>query len=359
MIADNNLDPFAIDNINQMEMGWNDDFDGNLIVYLDRAEGASIAHPVVYKIVHDTTQNIKSQIIAVYPEQNSADPLVMNNTLSSIIKDYPAQSYGLILWSHGSAWFPKGTELNADSTKLKARIHTITKSFGKDGLDEMSITDLSNSLPLKFQFIIFDACYMGSIEVLYELRNKSDYIISSSTEILSSGYPYTDIMPLLFQQTINYSNLANTFYQSYEKHDGVMKSASVSVANTNNLHNLAQSVSMIMEDTPNLKLADYNYIQQFTLTDNKYLFDLKDFVYSISRNDKLLENFSRNLNNVIVFKASTKKMMDELGISSFSGLSVFIPNPNKNNLYEFYEKLEWFSDSKYDLYFSKFRYNYK
>ncbi len=31
-----------------MEAGWQD-FDGNLIVYIDRASGASPAHPLLYK----------------------------------------------------------------------------------------------------------------------------------------------------------------------------------------------------------------------------------------------------------------------------------------------------------------------
>jgi hypothetical protein len=39
----------------------------------------------------------------IYPEQNSAYKTVMNKVLKDIILEYPACSYGLILWSHGSA----------------------------------------------------------------------------------------------------------------------------------------------------------------------------------------------------------------------------------------------------------------
>ncbi len=357
MIADNNLDAFSVNDINEIEKGWSDAFNGNLIVYVDRAEGAMPSHPVVYKIEHDTCGTITSKIVQIYPEQNSANPSVMNTVLSKIITDYPAQSYGLVLWSHGTAWFPSGIELNKSQSNTRKRVFPITKSFAKDGTDEMNIIDLNKSLPIKFQFVIFDACYMGSVEVLYELKNKADYIISSSTEVLSSGYPYTSVVPLLYQQTVDYSKIADTFYQSYQNLDGVMQSATISVVNTSGLSDLVQSAYNIMYDSTNLKLANYNSIQQFTLNNNKYIFDLSSFVHSISDNKTMIEQFDASLKKTVIYKASTQKILDELIISNFSGLSVFIPNPNKNNIYEFYMQYQWYKDSNYDYYFNKFHYN--
>lgn len=357
MIADNNLDAFSITDINEMEKGWNNATDGNLIVYVDRAEGAVPSHPIVYKIENDTSETIVSKIIKVYPEQDSTDPYVMNEVLLNIINEYPAQSYGLILWSHGSAWFPKGTELNVSKSEIRKRILPLTKSFGKDGDNEMDIIDLKKSLPLKFQFLIFDACYMGSIEVLYELKDKAEYIISSPTEVLSSGFPYTSIVPLLFKQVINYENVADTYYQSYNKLDGIMKTASISVIKTSDLYGLAQSVNQIMSDSSNLLSVNLDSIQQFTIYNNRNIFDLKDFVYSVCNDSTLLNNFNKSLNNTIIFKASTPSIFDELRITSFSGLSVFIPNFNKNNYYEFYKKYQWYQDCNYSNYFIKFHFN--
>lgn len=58
----------------------------------------------------------------------------------------------------------------------------LTQSFGLDMSDELNINDLKKSLPVHSDFILFDACYMGSIEVLYELREKM--AISLILEIL-------------------------------------------------------------------------------------------------------------------------------------------------------------------------------
>ncbi|MCK9561468.1 MAG: clostripain-related cysteine peptidase, partial [Bacteroidales bacterium] len=77
MIADNNLDYFSVKNINEMEAGFNNNYNGNLLVYVDRAEGATPSHPIVYKISQDTTEAIMSEVAFVYEEQNSANETVM------------------------------------------------------------------------------------------------------------------------------------------------------------------------------------------------------------------------------------------------------------------------------------------
>ena len=55
-----------------------------------------------------------------YEKQNSADPDVMRSVIGEVVSQYPADSYGLVLWSHGTAWLPSDYQ-----NKLKA--------FGQDG----------------------------------------------------------------------------------------------------------------------------------------------------------------------------------------------------------------------------------
>ena len=55
----------------------------------------------------------------------------------------------------------------------------------------MELADFASALPLpnhrKWDFILFEGCYMGSVEVAYELKDKTEAIIASSTEIVSPG----------------------------------------------------------------------------------------------------------------------------------------------------------------------------
>ena len=63
---------------------------------------------------------------------------------------------------------------------------------GADGNRYMNISDLVTILSADavphFDFVLFDACFMQSIEVAYALRNFTDYYIGSPTEIPGPGH---------------------------------------------------------------------------------------------------------------------------------------------------------------------------
>ena len=58
------------------------------------------------------------------------------------------------------------------------------------------LRDVLAQLP-KFDYILFDACFMQSIEVAYELRHQADWMIGSPAEIPGPGAPYDSIMGAL------------------------------------------------------------------------------------------------------------------------------------------------------------------
>lgn len=70
--------------------------------------------------------------------------------------------------------------------------------FDKGSRDELSIKELKRALEFNhMDVLIFDACYMDQIEVLYELRNCADYIVASETVIPVRGMNYPTIMQLV------------------------------------------------------------------------------------------------------------------------------------------------------------------
>ncbi len=350
MIADNNLDYFSVKNINEMEAGFNNNYNGNLLVYVDRAEGATPSHPIVYKISQDTTEAIMSEVAFVYEEQNSANETVMTNSLLDIIQPYPAQSYGLILWSHGTAWYPEGaniSNLKNNDFDTTLRQSPYIKSFGKDGTDELCIKKLKNALPIHFDFILFDACYMGSVEVAYELKDNAHYIISSPTEVLSTGYPYQHIIEDLFEPHVNYEKIAHTFFISYDTLSSALQSATVSVIKTANLIHLAHAVSKIMNDTNKLQVTSVSKIQQYTANEKNFLFDIEDFICNITHDSNQIEACKKALDDVVVFKASTPSILGELKIKKFSGLSIYVPDSSNYIYYDYYKTLDWYKSSAY------------
>lgn len=351
MVADNNLDYFSVLDINEMEEGFSNSFDGNLIVYIDRANGASPSHPYLLKIKNDTTDNIVSEIVKVYPEQNSCDPSVFHSILSDIMELYSAQKYGLILWSHGTSWFPEGFELVDNRDKIVGKGNIITKSFGNDQYQQMDIISLTASVPVKLDYIIFDACYMGAIETIYELKDNADYIVGSPTEILSFGFPYKEALPFLFETSADLVSCANSFYNYYNNSTGIYKSATISVVKTSELNQLSDISRSLLTNSKyqGLKLSSF---QQYELSRSDLIFDFAQIFDSLSLDNETLKSFHKQLNKTVIYKASTEKLYDTLSVNKFSGLSIYYPDTSNHKLFNYYKTLKWYEDSGMDSFFN-------
>jgi hypothetical protein len=283
----------------------------------------------------------------VYKEHNSADASVMRRVLSDIIAACPAENYGLVLWSHGTGWLPAGDTILNQPGRAKPN------SFGRDDNTEMNIPDLKQALPRHFDFIIFDACYMGTVEVVYELRNNTDYILSSATEVLSAGYPYHDIVEKLFAASVEYPEVANIFFQSYATLEGAMQSASISVVKTSELPVLAEKVRRIMNDTAQLQCVNNSKIQKLSTYSNGLLFDFDDFMRQVSTNTDAYNEFNTAMSKAVIYKASSGSFLDNLQINTFSGMSIFIPDTSNITYHAFYKNFDWYQNSLYSNYFDK------
>ena len=101
LASDNNLYRFALQNLNDMKSAM-EGLDGNLLVYIDEANGTSR----LSKIENDGTE----RVIETYGKENSASAAVLRRVVDRVLTLYPAESYGLILWSHGMGWIPAGIE---------------------------------------------------------------------------------------------------------------------------------------------------------------------------------------------------------------------------------------------------------
>lgn len=105
MIADNDLDYFSDEDINEMEeIGSSDKVD--FIVIRDRLDTSKGIN--VYWIFKDEDRvRIRSPIVKVYDELDMCDTKTINETISYVINNFPSEKYALILWSHGSGAVPK------------------------------------------------------------------------------------------------------------------------------------------------------------------------------------------------------------------------------------------------------------
>lgn len=332
MAANNDLKADAIDCINKMEAGYN----GNkkLLVFIKTSDEKSF----ILKIKKDNTNEIVSDTIYIFGAENTSDPEFVSAVILKSRSLLPADNYGIILWSHASSWAPP---LNSFKTK----------SFGYDSGVEMDIIDLKNALPNDFAFIIFDACSMGSIEALYELKDNARYLIASPTAVLSNSYPYENILPHLFGNLNDLKLVAQKFVAYYKQFDGLYASATITVIDAKELKNFADKVKNLTMHYPPVSGYNAEQIQRFDY-DSKDRVNAYDFLSYLENNYQASQykEVSDQLSKVVLFKDNTEYFLGN-SIKIFSGISVYLPLIDDPMLY-YYKDLQWYNDSGWKKLFS-------
>jgi hypothetical protein len=171
-MGDNGLSSYADADIKELVAG-KDDIPENckIIIYADLANTL----PVIYELDAKEGKKVWKQFTE---EEDCTDSATILTNLKDIVRAFPARKYGLTFGSHGT-----GMELRR------------RKALGPDQshydkwLDIPTLRGVLEQLP-HMSYIFFDVCFMQSIEVAYELRKQTDWIIGSPAEIPSIGAPY-------------------------------------------------------------------------------------------------------------------------------------------------------------------------
>jgi hypothetical protein len=198
MDGDNNLYPYGVQNINQMEVAGSTN-NVNIIVLFD---GWNNGDTVLYRINHDPN-GYNSQIIstvlddqgAIIPSSNEVDmgdPQTLIHFGDWVRDDYPANNYCLILWDHGNGW-------KNDYKPVKSVCWDDTS--GGDCLTTAelrgALSTITNNGNNPINLIGFDACLMQMIEVGYEIAHYCEYMTGSEETIPVSGWNYEATLTVL------------------------------------------------------------------------------------------------------------------------------------------------------------------
>lgn len=342
MAADNNLSDFSAANINNALIGAAGDNlnGGNLLIYVDPANNV----PQLIRIAKNKQGVVEKQVVKTYAEHNSASPEIMQAVIDDVLSDrtYKADSYGLILWSHGTAWLPYD-------------INNYLRSFGDDHGSALTMDDLKRAIPDHlFDFILFDACYMSSIEVAYALKDKAKYILGSPTEILAEGMPYRFIIQDLFSDealSVLLTNVGHRFYTYYNEQQGGTHTASatVSLLKTEHLPQMAAVCREILRgkeesllDLPLQEIQQMDYLKQ---NPPHLLYDFDDYIVRVASAEQYA-HYAAVLAELIPYKEATKTAFYAIGITlpinRFSGLSVYAPQTALPKLNAWYKTQDWY-----------------
>ena len=251
MVAENSLSSNATTDVQEMLVGMNNDtlnVNDRLVIYLDDVKSPRIY--VVDKTTKKTLLSDLTPVITCEEDVNSASAEQLGAFVDYVKTHYPAESYGLVMWSHASGWIPStysGDRSSGTSSIRKAfgvdNGKNISTKYGGNNGHQMEIADMANVLEGKsFDFIFFDACVMQTIEVAYDLRHATNYLIASPAEIPAPGANYKTMVKAMFSKEDVTTRIMADYEREYRKSYGLV----ISSVNTSVLDDYATYMKSIV-----------------------------------------------------------------------------------------------------------------
>lgn len=353
--GDNNLSELG-SAVEEIRQAWT--YTGNCcIVYYDAVD----APPVLLSLRGgcQVTPVPYVETIAEYPEENSASAEVFGRVLGDVVRMYPADSYGLVYASHATGWLPEGMLQDPDRT-------TVSCSLGKDyhtgtlanGSSEMELCDFAAVIPDgQFEFIIFEACLMAGVEVVYELRDKTRYILASSAELLSAGFipVYREAFGCLMDTHSSTEECLINFAQDYQNYintqNGSYRSMTLSIIKTERLNVLATLVEKILSRpiSSSFPLADMRrfdrpgFYGDYTMSPR--YFDLEEFL-ELASSSLDYNELVKEMKEIVLWKAASPAFMagsrGGFTIDRHCGLTTYIEQDIFPELNTAYHTIAWY-----------------
>lgn len=281
--------------------------------------------------------------------------LTTKEGITSILNDVkgfaPANRYAMTIGCHGMGWLPvsRGRTRLLSREKLHWEYEGVPKTRyfgGKTSEYQTDITTLAEGIAdagMKMEYILFDDCYMSSIEVAYDLRGVTDFVIGSPCEIMFYGMPYAEIGEHLLGDT-DYKAICDkfhTFYSNYKE----MPCGTIGVTDCSELAPLVQ----IMKEINNRYRFDETEISSIQTLDGyspTLFFDLGDYVAKLCSDTDLVNQFQQQLQRTVPYKRHTDTYYTmtprgrQIKINAFSGVTV--SDPSLNSLAETKNETAWY-----------------
>lgn len=344
-----NLYSYFLRNIEDAKKAVAEDIlhDSRLLVFLQSSSTDGILSELYYE-----DGVCREETLKVYEGLDVTQADVISGLFREFTEQAPAEQYGLTIGSHGMAWLPaqgssKTAMLRSDGTTPEPeKWHweyvspdgQFTRWFGDGGSRCTDVPVFAEAIAdagIHFDYILFDDCFMSSIETVYDLRHITDYLIASPCEVMAYGYPYDLILHYLFTgdgADYDLEGICRCFYEFYENYEAPdYNCGAIAVTVCDELEAMAAVMKRINEASgeyvpdPEQPLQQYEYLYNPTR-----FYDFGDYVHQLCDDTALLAEFDAQLERTVperyrlhteYFYSNGKRL-----IKSYSGISTSAPS---------------------------------
>ena len=360
LAGNNNLESYLEDNITDVISSVDATTPGDkgrIVIYF--RPRTSSGEPMLLQVYYDKKlAAVQCDTVRTYPvTMSSSDPETLSKVVADAATVAPAKEYSMIFGSHATGWFTKECMSRGSLTRPLSLDFSspndgsfwqqcgdeITRTFGMDGKAEyegskiddpgMNISDMAAVLSgRKFRTLIFDACFMASVEAVYDLRNVSDYVIASPAEIMGRGMPYDMVLKYLFASGSVDGNLmkyCSEYIYYYSELATGRKSGTISLIDCSRIDALATAVARV--EKGGLNAVNAENVQSFELLSEHQFYDLEHF-YDLAAKDRAAYSALQNaLTDCVLYKSNTPTVYSGYGYGEFDverncGLTMNIPS---------------------------------
>jgi len=353
-----------------------------LLVYVDDTDT-----PRLY-LIESGSDTRQPRLLKQWTEEmDSCDPETLRQIMGIMTTLLPSKSYGLVFWSHGNAWLPASRASSAtairqtppsDHSKRSNPQRTIGidnggNSYSNSG-SKMEISQLAEVLSgfPKLSFLLFDACFMQTIEVAYELRNVTDYVIASPAEIPNPGAPYDCILPCMFREIADVEGIIDQYYHHYadsaiyiSNKSSSTHGALLSVVDTKGLNALQDVTERMIQRYASAGQDDYlaSVLRYFPLSLQTMpeFFDMKAYMRHLITSDDDWTDWLSVFNQAVPYRRATEhwytsytgRYMYVGNEDNYGGISMFVPQPDSfySSLLSQFRQTSWYPVSGWPTFY--------
>ena len=310
-------------------------------------------HSTLYDLQYNaTTKSVDRVPLKEYEGASYASAEGIADILNEVKTKASALNYALIVGVHGCGWtyasdwsrYPYyarpsvtrpsdnnfsgiqfGPDPNAPLTRFFGSV-----SLAENAIDISTLAEGIRESGLKMQYILFDACYMSNIETAYELKDVTNYMIASGSEIMAAGLPYRSMWSYLNSSTPNYSSIVSTSVNFYKNSSAPFCNlAAIDCRQVEKLASVMKDINAEYQLSASVSLDSIQHLDGF----RPHLFyDLETYVDSLHPSGYLLDQFKNQLKLTIKASDHTEEAYtciyssDSFKIKNYCGITISDPS---------------------------------
>ena len=296
--------------------------------------------PVLYRLYTHGDSVCKDTLATFDPKANTLTPGFMRSVMETIARTFPSRHYGLVISSHGNGWIP--SDYSGENLDMSIAPSWIGAQYDGSYRNRKSldISQLRDAIPFRLDYIAFDACLMGGVEVAYELKDLCDYIVASPTEVISDGFNYTNMASrLLSDGDPDLQGLCEDYFNMCPNSDSY---ATIGLYDCSKMQDLADVSRDIFEaHRDEVMLVNTWDVQSFNYTFS-YNYDFRDYVRAMNASEEELQALDKVLAELVIYKNSTPYFISTpIDPDRFSGIGTYIPTSGRPTLNSCFRETAW------------------